>query len=253
MFPRCRHHAPENRPTDELPCRRLGVRRTLALAVAMLLSASAWGRDPWKDKNFNNWDANDVRKILYDSPWSKRVSRTALQAPEDPTEDVSGVDMMDTHSKEAEAGGDTQQTVFVVRWVSSRTLREAWTRSLVLQKQISPESIEQHLPPVPAEYLLAVVGPSMGAFARTKETTLKDKSYLALGKQKIHPVRVEIDKTKDGKISGVVFHFAKTDSEGKPVLAGSEKDLRFVERGAAAGFEVSFNPRQMRDSEGPDL
>ncbi|HKT67822.1 MAG TPA: hypothetical protein VJP83_00230, partial [Terriglobales bacterium] len=132
------------------------MRRTLALALAMLLSASAWGRDPWKDKNFNNWDANDVRKILYDSPWSKRVSRTTLQAQEGPAEDVSGVDMMDTHSKEAEAGGDTQQTVFVVRWVSSRTLREAWTRSLVLQKQISAESVDQHLPPVPGEYLLAV-------------------------------------------------------------------------------------------------
>jgi hypothetical protein len=225
----------------------------LALALAMLLSASAWGRDPWKDKEYKNWDANDVRKILYDSPWSKRVSRTALQAPEGPAEDVSGVDMMDTHSKEAEASADTQQTVFVVRWVSSRTLREAWSRSLVLQKQISPESIDQHLPPVPGEYLLAVVGPSMGAFAKSNETTLKNKSYLAVGKQRIRPVRVEIDQTRDGKINGVVFHFAKTDATGKPLLAGSEKDLRFVERGAAAGFEVNFNPRQMVDSQGPDL
>jgi hypothetical protein len=226
---------------------------TLALALAVLLSASAWGRDPWKDKNYKNWDANDVRKILYDSPWSKRVSRTALQAPEGPAEDVSGVDMMDTHSKEAEAGGDTQQTVFVVRWVSSRTLREAWARSLVLQKQVSPESMDQHLPPVPGEYLLAVVGPSMGAFARTNDATLRDKSYLAVGKQKIRPLRVEIDQTRDGKISGVVFHFAKTDATGKPLFSGSEKDVRFVERGAAAGFEVNFNPRQMLDSQGPDL
>ena len=226
---------------------------TLAWALAMLLSASAWGRDPWKDKNYKNWDANDVRKLLYDSPWSKRVSRTALQAPEGPAADVSGVDMMDTHSKEAEAGSDTQQTVFVVRWVSSRTLREAWARSLVLQKQISPESIDQHLPPVPGEYLLAVVGPSMGAFARTDDATLRDKSYLAVGKQKIRPIRVEIDQTRDGKISGVVFHFAKIDATGKPLLAGNEKDVRFVERGAAAGFDVNFNPRQMVDSQGSDL
>lgn len=226
---------------------------TLALALAVLLSASAWGRDPWKDKNYKSWDGNDVRKILYDSPWSRPVSRTALQAAEGPAEDVSGVDMMGTHSKEAEAGGDTQQTVFLVRWVSSRTLREAWTRSLVLQKQISPESIEQHLPPVPGEYLLAVVGPSMGAFARTKETTLRDKSYLAVAKQKIRPVRVEIDQTRDGRISGVVFHFPKVDAAGHPLIAGNEKDVRFVERGAATGFEVNFNPRQMVDSQGPDL
>jgi len=229
------------------------MQRTLALALTMLLSTSTWGRDPWKGKNFKSWDTNDVRKILYDSPWSKRVSRTSLQAQEGPAEDVSGVDMMDTHSKEAEAGGDTQQTVFVVRWVSSRTLREAWTRSLVLQKQISPDSIDQHLPPVPSEYLLAVVGPSMDAFARTNETTLKDKSYLAVGKQKIRPVRVEIDQTKDGKIRGVVFHFPKTDGAGQPVIAAKEKNVRFVERGAATGFEVNFNPPQMMDSQGPDL
>jgi hypothetical protein len=229
------------------------MKRTLAWALAPLLSASAWGRDPWKGKDYKDWDASDVRKILYDSPWSKRVSRTALQAPEGPAEDVSGVDMMDTHSKEAEAGGDTQQTVFVVRWVSSRTLREAWMRSLVLQKQISPDSIDQHLPPVPGEYLLAVVGPSMGAFARTNQTTLKDKSYLAVGKQKIRPVRVEIDETRDGKIRGVVFHFPKADGAGQPVIAAKEKDVRFVERGAATGFEVNFNPQQMMDSQGPDL
>jgi hypothetical protein len=64
---------------------------------------------------------------------------------------------------------------------------------------------------------------------------------------------VEIDQTRDGKISGVVFHFAKIDATGKPLLAGNEKDVRFVERGAAAGFDVNFNPRQMVDSQGPDL
>jgi hypothetical protein len=228
------------------------VKAIFALALTVLLCASSWARDPWKDKSYKNWDANDLRKILYDSPWSKRVSRTALQAPEGPVEDASGVDMMDSHSKEAEAGGDTQQTVFVVRWVSSRTLREAWARSLVLQKQISPESIDQHLPPLPGEFLLAVVGPSMGAFARTNETTLRDKSYLTVGKQKIRPVRVEIDQTRDGRISGVVFHFPKTDAAGQPLIAGNGKDVRFVERGAAAGFEVNFNPRQMVDSQGPD-
>ncbi|HTM40172.1 MAG TPA: hypothetical protein VL177_04645, partial [Terriglobales bacterium] len=62
------------------------MKRTLALALTMLLSASAWGRDPWKGKDYKDWDASDVRKILYDSPWSKRVSRTALQAPEGPAE-----------------------------------------------------------------------------------------------------------------------------------------------------------------------
>lgn len=224
-----------------------------ALLLTVLLAASAWGRDPWKGKSYKDWDQNDLRKVLFDSPWSKRVTRTSLEAPSSPTQDVSGVDMMGTHSSEAQAGGDTQQTVFLVRWVSSRTLREAWARSMVLQKQISEDAIDQHIPPVPGEYLLAVVGPSMEAFARADEATLKTRSYLEVNKQKISPARVEIDHAPDGKISGVVFHFAKTDAAGHTLISGTEKDIRFVERGAATGFQVDFNPRQMADGQGPDL
>ena len=229
------------------------MKSVLVFFLMVLLAASAWARDPWKGKSYKEWDGTDLRKILFDSPWSKRVSRTSLEAPSSPTQDVSGVDMMGTHSSEAQAGGDTQQTVFLVRWVSSRTLREAWARSMVLQKQISAEAIEQHIPPVPGEYLLAVVGPSMDAFAHADDATLKSKSYLEVNKQKISPAQVEIDHAQDGKISGVVFHFAKSDAAGHPLISGTEKDVRFVERGAATGFQVDFNPRQMVDSEGPDL
>lgn len=225
----------------------------LVLTLTALLAASAWARDPWKGKSYKNWDQNDLRKILFDSPWSKRVVRTDLEAPSSPTQDVSGVDMMGTHSSEAQAGGDTQQIMFLVRWVSSRTLREAWARSMVLQKQISADAIDQHMPPVPNEFLLAVVGPSMDAFAHAEDSVLKSKSYLVVNKQKISPARVEIDHAQDGKISGVVFHFAKTDAAGHSLLSGTEKDVRFVERGAATGFQVDFNPRQMVDSQGPDL
>ncbi|HEU5337309.1 MAG TPA: hypothetical protein VFU27_15160 [Terriglobales bacterium] len=223
------------------------------LVLTVLLAASAWARDPWKAKSYKDWDGNDLRKILFDSPWSKRVARTSLEAPSSPNQDVSGVDMMGTHSSEAQAGGDTQQSMFLVRWVSSRTLREAWARSMVLQKQIATEAIDQHIPPVPGEYLLAVVGPSMEAFAHADNATLKSKSYLEVNKQKISPAAVEIDHAPDGKISGVVFHFAKADASGHPLISGTEKDVRFVERGAATGFQVDFSPRQMVDAQGPDL
>lgn len=225
----------------------------LAAALALLLAASAWARDPWKGKSYKDWDANDLRKILFDSPWSKRITLTALEAPEAPAEEASGVDTMGSHSREAEAEGDTQQAMFVVRWVSSRTLREAWARALVLQKQIPPESVDQHLPPAPGEFLLAVVGPSLATFERADEATLKGKSYLAVGKQKISPARVELDRSPNGRISGVVFHFPKADSAGHPLITGSENSVRFVERGAATGFEADFNTRQMVDSQGLDL
>lgn len=229
------------------------MKRTLVAALLAALTASAWARDPWKDKSYKSWDAGDVRKILYNSPWSKPITRTALEAPDAPAQDVSGVDMMGSHSKEAEAGGDTQQTMYVVRWVSSRTLREAWVRSLVLQKQISPEDIDQHLPPVPGEFLLAVVGPDMGAFARAEEPALRSKSFLVVNKEKIPAARVEIDRGQDGRVGGVVFHFPKTDAAGHALISGHEKNVRFVEGGGGAGFEVSFNPGQMVDSQGPDL
>jgi len=109
------------------------------------------------------------------------------------------------------------------------------------------------LPPVPGEFLLAVVGPDLAAFAGAEESTLKSKSYLAVNKEKIAPARVEVDHAQDGRVAGVVFHFPKTDTAGHALVSSGDKNVRFVEGGAGTGFEVSFSPRQMVDSHGPDL
>ncbi|MFZ3333580.1 MAG: hypothetical protein WA197_23275, partial [Candidatus Acidiferrales bacterium] len=46
---------------------------TGALAC-VILAALAWGGgDPWKAKPYQQWDANDIKKIFNDSPWCKIV------------------------------------------------------------------------------------------------------------------------------------------------------------------------------------
>jgi hypothetical protein len=226
--------------------------RILAIILVVLISNSAWSSQPWKEKKYQDWDEKDVQKILNDSPWAKLVTRTGLEAPEGPSEDATGVDLLGTHSKEAQSG-DTQQTRFIVRWVSSRTVREASARALVLQKRISAEAINEHLQPAGDDFVLAIVGPDMGRFQHVVPSVLQSKSYLAAeSNKKISPTSVNIMSLKDGTIGALLFHFPRTTSTG-PLLSGREKSVRFSERGGDVSMDVIFEPRKMTDQSGADF
>jgi hypothetical protein len=78
------------------------MRRRFVIAVILLLAVDLWAGDPWKEKSYKNWNENDVRKILNDSPWSKRIQvegdekkHAGLEAPEDT-------------SASGEAGGESE-------------------------------------------------------------------------------------------------------------------------------------------------
>ena len=50
--------------------------------ACLLLAALAWaGGDPWKSKPYQQWDANDMKKVFSDSPWSKVVQISATWKP----------------------------------------------------------------------------------------------------------------------------------------------------------------------------
>jgi hypothetical protein len=47
--------------------------RRFVIAFALLVTVDLWAGDSWKDKSYKDWNENDVRKILNESPWSKRI------------------------------------------------------------------------------------------------------------------------------------------------------------------------------------
>jgi hypothetical protein len=249
----------------------------LLVLVATLVATDVWAGDPWKEKSYKNWDEKDIRRILNDSPWAKTIEaereekKRSLEAPagaptvssareEDEDEDEENEQeeghrgRKEEEKKEREKGSAAGK--FIVRWISSRTLREASVRGQVLRKQISETDMDKQLPPAPDDYELAVVGTDMSSFQNADEPTLRHGTYLRANKskEKITTSQVEIVRGSDGKrINAIIFHFPKTNRGGQAVVPPEEKEVKFVTHAGSIEIKAIFDPQKMTDKQGVDL
>lgn len=240
------------------------------LAAVVLVAINVWAGDPWQ-KPYKQWDAQDVRRILNDSPWSKivkverREKKQSLVAPEgapaiagahEEEEDEQEEKEKDDNRERSAPEKKKDEITFLVRWVSSRTLREASVRGQVLQGKIAETDAEKNLPPAAEDYELALVGTDMSAFQRSDESILRKKTYLVAkkSKQTINANQVEIVWAADGKrINAIIFHFPKTSVSGQAIVAPDEKEVRFASRAGDAEITASFDVQKMVDQQGMDL
>src|SRR2546430_725643 len=137
--------------------------RGFLVLAAIFAAANVWVGDPW-GKPYKQWDAQDVRKILSDSPWSKPAEiehkkKLSLEAPEGAPKvaGVPGEDEEDEQEEKGEKGDDRGRSEkekkkddvkFLVRWVSSRTLREASVHGQVLQGRIPAADEDKTVPQI---------------------------------------------------------------------------------------------------------
>ena len=257
-------------------------RRLVAMLAVVLLAGNVFAGDPWKDKSFKQWDEKDVRRVLMDSPWAKEVRVNAPwrgsggpgMAPSGPAaaggggygESATGGMPMggapsSGRASEADQEAGSPQAVFVVRWVSSRAVREAMARGAVLRGTPEAEAEQIIAQDVP-EYVLVVLGRDMTPFAKADENALKEKSYLLMKKTKAKfaPTRVKIQYPRSSPdqaagasgISAVVFYFAKKTPTGEPALAADEKSAEFVCDVGGAQIKTNFELQKMAGPQGPD-
>jgi hypothetical protein len=245
------------------------VTRCLLVAATVFVAVKVWAGDPWQ-KSYKQWNATDVRTILNDSPWSKTVEierkeKLSLRAPEGAPKlaGVPGADEEDEREEKDDddrgRGGKERKNAdakFRVRWVSSRTLRQASVRGQVLQGRIAEADADKSLPPAPEDYELALVGANMGSFHGVGESTLRDKTYLIAkkSKQRITASQAEIVRSADGKkINAIIFHFPKKSASGQVTVSVDETELKFVSQAGTLEIKVSFDVQKMVDPQGIDL
>jgi hypothetical protein len=157
------------------------------------------------------------------------------------------------HAKESKEDG-AETTEFYVRWVSSRTVREAWARRLALNKKLPAASAEEGPPPAVDDLEIAIAGRDMSGFERARDATLRAKCFLAVNsKPKVLPTRVEVARSNDGRVRGLLFHFPRRTASGEPVISTHDTKVWFIEYGGDTEIRVTFNPQQMVDSKGLDL
>jgi hypothetical protein len=236
------------------------------LAVLLAALASAAG-DVWKSKPFSQWDEKDIRKILSDSPWSKAVQvpaawtaggASSTELPSATQEHAPGGGIMGggMGAPSAPSAPQVSQATFVVRWISSRTIREALLRSAVLGGKMKEEEAEKQAAQLMDVYQVMVVGQDMRPFQGVDEKELVAKTYLTTKKtkQKIAATGVQFDRGPDGKtVLVAAFTFPKQTSGGEPAIAADEKAVEFLCSVGGADIRVNFEIPKMDDAQGRDL
>ena len=161
-------------------------RATVFLAV-LLLAATAWAGDLWKEKPYKEWNEKEASKVLGDSPWSKVVSVNATWKGRQLDRDTAargtpGEQSGGARGAYSERGATTErpggassdepqaqalEAKFLVRWTSARTLRQALARLAVLRGAVQESDAEKFLVQEPPEYEVSVLGPDMTPFQQT--------------------------------------------------------------------------------------
>ncbi len=260
----------------------LGAKMRKATILAVLLAAGlAYGsNEAWKTKPYQQWDQNDVKEILTNSPWVKRTLVTATwkpggltapdasgqtQSQENPSmqqrtgmgpQGSSGGGQPGNPAPPSMGGSDSPQAQFALRWSSSQTVREAIARDAILNGRSSEAQAEQYVDQAPADYEVLLSGTDMTPFADETGDSLKSKAYLEVkpSKERVSPSSVEIVKGADGKnIQSVLFSFPKQGANGQPVLTADDKEARFDCKLKYVHLDMGFDLRKMVGKNGRDL
>lgn len=259
----------------------------MASMAVLVLATLAWATDVWK-KPYQQWDQKDVQKILTDSPWAKVVRVSATWASSNSEMLPPQQEQRPQSSAPSSSGGggggrpgmgggggassgppsggmqpgggmqggaETPQAAFVVRWVSSQTMREALVRNAELTGQMNESQGQSQIAQQPPAYQIMITGPQMVPFEQSTEEAVKNAAYLQVkkSKQKIQPEKVEFQKSPDGsKVAVVIIAFPKA-AGGQPTIAPDAKGAEFFVSLARTKIQTSFDFSKMEGAQGRDL
>lgn len=262
------------------------MRKATTLALIFVVAGLAYaGNDAWKTKPYEQWDQNDLKEVLTNSPWVKRTTVTASwvkggmgapsggqypqsqpsqqnqqiegqQRPGSMNGTAGGAGNMDTrNAQEGAPPPQEQETGFFVRWNSALTEREAVGRSAQLSGQFSEAQVQQYVNQTPSTYDVMVYGQDMTPFTNETEETLKSEVYLQVkpSKEKVNPSGIKITKNTDGKVQMVLFSFPKQGPNGQPLITGNDKQAQFDCKTKQMHLDTQFDLRKMVGKNGQDL
>jgi len=225
-----------------------------ALCAALVLAADV----AWKSKEINQWNEEDVRQILSDSPWAKTsvgiISRLETEDErreggkmgQDHGVGFDGVDakgskpkVVDTLRGAVDPRRSNQPLMLTVRWESALPIRAA-----ELKAGAEPPTLEGD------GYRIAVYGVPGGYFKKDPKSLgnplKKDAALKRNGKKDVKPSRVEVFQKEDGLL--IVYLF--------PLSAEITRKDGFVEfeaRIGRVGVAQLFNVAEMEFRGKPEL
>jgi hypothetical protein len=191
----------------------------IPLLLASCLVLSAQDNPAWKSKPMKQWDAEDARQVLNDSPWAKSVApqwvrdlspdeRRAsgdMQADKGKGVGLEGLIGIFDPAREAEAiaraHAKPDPGTVVVRWESARPVRAA-----------EQKAADSGAPSVDSDKYYAIAVYDIPTPARWNiENELKGIAFLRRDKKKdFKPSRVMILR-KEGELATVLYLFPRSE------------------------------------------
>jgi len=230
---------------------------SVTLLFATLLSASD---PPWKGKPYQQWNEQDIQRILTDSPWVRVTAITRNWLP------ITGKDLPDDQlagrgrglpstpdrSSETSAG----ELNFFVFWASSRVMRAASARRALLHGGTKDVNVAKYANEPQEELQIVVQSADMAPFFRNDEEFFRANAFLEMrkSKQKISPTRVAYKRDQKGiLVAAAIFFFPRKTASGSPTISSDEKNVEFICKIEGSVLRVGFEPQTMVDQSGPDL
>jgi len=227
----------------------LGVALPLAVAMAVLCAGEVWS-----NKDYTKWSAEDVNRLLTNSPWATQVSASFDTAPRDvkaaviPPPGASTANMGGTRGvTDGRWDGGIGKNVdnsppklpVTVRWDSALPVRQALLRSR-LSDRPGPGDPQETLNQPEKDYIVTVIGLLTSDQSIGRERMSKELMYatrlVRTGKPPIRPEAVKLDAS----ISAIQIFFPRTD----PITVG-EKDVIFELQFGAISVERKFRLKTM--------
>jgi hypothetical protein len=259
----------------------------LLAAGMVFLGGAVLASDAWKDKPYQSWDKKDLQEILNNSPWGRPVtlstadsetsmgntptgntptnSKTSggvlLAKPGEDTQDAptGGALQHGNGGASGDTGGDAPPSagqVYIARWTSSRTIREAMARLEELNGRPIPDAA-QRIAAVPDIYQVLIISSNLASFAHAGADALKDTVYLETKKShaKIVPSKITLATggPNDHQVRGVVIDFPRKTASGEATIASDEKEADLIAVAGKVKLKFHFELNKMADKQGADL
>ena len=225
----------------------------------LLLVGTALAEDFWVKKEYTQWNDEEIKKLLTNSPWAKQVNVTAPPSAfagagrGEGAAAGPGNSGIDVSSKgggggrrpgggggggEAEGGGGASGLQLSISWRSSLPLKKALVKSRAAGDTIPPE-LQQILKTEETNYVIVLTGVPL-TYARTIQNTDQVKLSVIKRNKKPPIALAGIEMQQRTRSVDVIYVFPRTDR-----ITEDEKEVEVVLRLGAIEAKHKFNLKDM--------
>jgi hypothetical protein len=248
------------RPSPQIVMKRWECARGMRIVVPFLAATIVLcAGEVWSRKNYSEWSAEHVNRVLTDSPWARQVNallstaprevdRSVIPPPGASTNNMGGTRGVTDGRWDGGVGPPADDSgpklPVTVRWDSALPVREALLRSRsghhLSSSEGAKDNLDNSLNEPEKDYIIAVIGLLTNDQATDRERVRKElmgaAKLIRTGKAPVRPENVELDASA----GAIQVFFPRTD----PIRL-TDKEVTFQMQFGSIRVEKNFRLKAM--------